>query len=417
MTSNNDDNQHFQNYSYFPVEEYRHRYEKASELMEKYNIDLLLITCRENINYFIGYDTGLYNIGDKYFHCFGVLPRDARLKPAFLIREGNEGTASSVWVQDKRFWKCSKGEYGGAPYIDMLIEVLKEKGLSNAKIGLELDPGMGLRYGIFKDLSENLKDHSFIDSSLLIWELRKVKSELEVDTIKKACDITCSGYLEGFSAIKEGISEKYIASTIGARMMKEGADTFGSGVIMIYSGSERETWCDALPSDYELKKGDLLQIDGGCTFRGYKSDIMRMAVIGKPSEQQKTNYEIAKEAYQAGLEIVKEGTRCDEVWKEGAKVWSKHGYIDFVNNRKQSNWCIDGHSIGLDIHEPPYISLVEPEVLKSGMVITIEFFNTHNGTWPLRDAKWWYVIVNMIVVRKDGAEVLSNKMKNDLWIA
>ena len=333
--------------------------------MEKFDIDLLIVSSKENINYFIGYDTGLFNIDDKYFQCFGLLPKDVSLKPAFLIREGNEGTASASWVEDKRFWKCSKGNYGGASYIDLLLDVLKEKGLDKINIGLELDNGMNLRYDIFKNMSENLRSNNFVDASKIIWEIRKIKSDLEIKMIKKACDITCAGYIEGFKAIKEGVSERHIAAIMGAKMMKEGADCFGSGTIMLYSGKERETWCDALPSDYRLKKGDLLQVDGGCTFKGYKSDIMRMACVGMPSKKQKDNFDIAKEAYLNALEIVKEGARSNQIWKEGEKVWLKYGYSNFIKNRKKSNWCIDGHGIGLDVHEPPNISLVEQEVLKN----------------------------------------------------
>jgi Xaa-Pro aminopeptidase len=213
------------------------------------------------------------------------------------------------------------------------------------------------------------------------------------------------------------MSEKYIASLMGARMLREGADCFGSGVIMIYSGRERETWCDGLPTDYRLKKGDLVQVDGGFAFEGYKSDIIRMACIGKPSNEQKKNYEIAKEASIKSINSIREGISCREVWKEAEKVWKKYGYEDFINGRKKANWCANGHGIGLDIHEPPVISLAEKELLKNGMVITIEAFNTHNGIWPLKKAEWWYVIEDLVLVKKDGYELLSDTMSNDLWIA
>lgn len=94
---------------FFPAVEYEERYRKVSKAMASHDIDALIVTARENIRYFTGFNTGLYNIDDKYFNCFAILPRDMSLKPAFLIREGNEGTASLVWMEDKRFWPCSKG--------------------------------------------------------------------------------------------------------------------------------------------------------------------------------------------------------------------------------------------------------------------------------------------------------------------
>lgn len=404
------------NFSYFPREEYEKRYEKVSKLMGKYNIDLLLITSKENINYFMGYDFGELEIDDKYFYCFGILPKDMSLKPTLIIGEGNEGTASISWVEDRRFFTYSKKQFMGMQYIDLLIEIIKEKGLNKSNLGLELGPGMNLRYDIFKEITGRLKRNNFVDASKLIWDVRKIKSNLEIETIREACRITCSGYIEGFKALREGVTEKYIASVMGSKMIEEGADCFGSGIIMLYSGKERETWCDGLPSDYKLKKGDLVQVDGGFTFKGYKSDIMRMACIGKPTKDQEKNYEVAKEASAKSIEVIKEGVGCSQIWKEAEKVWLKYGYEEFVRNRKEKNWCANGHGIGLDIHEPPTISLMEEELLKSGMVITIEAFNTHNGTWPLKDAEWWYVIEDLILVKKNGYEILSNMMSNDLWI-
>ena len=402
---------------YFPAAEYQERYRRASGFMEEAGLDALIITCRENIKYFMGFNTGLYNIDDKYFNCFGILPADMGLKPTLVIREGNEGTASLSWVEDKRFWPCTRGEYGGVAHTETILEVLREKGLNRARIGLELGTSMGLKHELYKDLEHKLVGALLLDGSPVIWDCRKIKSDMEVEFIRKACDITCGAYMKGFQEIKRGTSEKQIARTIYAAMTREGADLFGPGVIMMYSGRKRETWCDALPSDYVLEEGDLLQVDGGCTFGDYKSDIMRMACVGKPTREQADNYNVARDAYYSGLEKVREGVRCSDVWKEGMKVWLKHGFDDFVKNRKRANWCIDGHSIGLDIHEPPNIGLAVDEELKENMVITLEFFNTHNGTWPLKDARWWYVIENIVRVKKEGCEVLSSRMPDDLWIA
>ena len=142
-----------------------------------------------------------------------------------------------------------------------------------------------------------------------------------------------------------------------------------------------------------------------------------MACLGKPTRGQLDNFKIAMEAFNSSAEIVKAGVMCREIWLQAEKVWSRYGFKDFVRHRRQDNWCTNGHGIGLDIHEPPAISLAEEELLRSGMVVTIEAFNTHNGSWPLKDARWWYLIENMVLVTEDGHEVLSSTMDNDLWVA
>lgn len=405
------------NFAYFPEEEYKNRYKKLSGLMDKYNIDFLIVTSKENISYFTGYNFGELEIDDKYFHCFGVLPGDMSLGPTLVVGEGNEGSASMSWIKDRRFFKYSRKQFMGLQYIDSLSEVIKEKGLDRSNMGLELGSGMSLKYDFFSSISQVFDPANIIDASELIWDLRKIKSTHEIKAIKKSCDITGKGYIKGFEALGEGVTEKHIASIMGSSMIQEGADCFGTGIVMFYSGKDRGTWCDGLPSDYILKKGDLAQVDGGFAYKGYKSDIMRMACIGNPTREQEHNYNIAREASTSSIAAIKEGVSCNELWKVAEKVWLKNGFEDFVRNRKKSNWCSIGHGIGLDIHEPPSISLGENEILKSGMVITIEAFNTHNGSWPLKDALWWYVIEDIILVNKNGYNILSDIMDNGLWIA
>jgi len=386
-------------------------------LMEKEGIDLCLLSGKENINYFAGYDFGELQMDDKYFNCFLVISRDAGPGPVLIVGEGNEGTASMSWLKDRRFFKYDKKQFMGAQYSSLLEEVIREKSSSKESIGLELGPGMRLDYNILRFVGEKFPGREVRDCSAIIWKLRMVKSAAEIACLRKSCQITCRGYEEGFSSISQGRQEKEISAIMGAKMMEEGADCFGSGIIMFYSGKDRQTWCDGLPSQYRLRKGDLIQVDGGCSYMGYKSDLVRMACVGDPSREQQDNFKIALEAFNESVDAVKEGVRCSDLWMQAEKVWSRHGYDRFIKNRRADNWCTNGHGIGLDIHEPPAISLAEDRMLEEGMVITIEAFNTHNGTWPLRDAEWWYLIENMVLVKKEGCQVLSNSMDNNLWIA
>ena len=405
------------NYSYFHPGEYSSRCLDLSALMDLNNIDQCILTGKENINYFAGYDFGELQIDDKYFNCFLIISRDHNSGPVLLVGEGNEGTASMSWIKDRRFFKYNKRQFMGAQYDGLLKEVIHEKSTKNNILGLEIGPGMKPDYHVYRFLRDNFANMKIKDCSGIIWKLRKIKSPGEIEVIRKSCEITCRGYIEGFKSIHEGVEEKNISSIMGAKMMEEGADCFGSGVVMLYSGKDRGTWCDALPSNYCLRKGDLAQVDGGCSYRGYKSDIMRMASVGKPDRTQSDNFKIALEAFYKSVELVKDGIACKKIWLQAEKIWSKYGLDDFIKNRRKDNWCTNGHGVGLDIHEPPVISLAEDEELRSGMVITIEAFNTHNGTWPLKDAEWWYVIENMILVKENSYEILSSFMDNELWIA
>ena len=97
------------NYSYFPVEEYHARCLNMAKLMDLKNMDLCIISGKENINYFAGYDFGELQMNDKYFKCFLIIPRDFRTGPILIVGEGNEGTAVGKYLRAQAKPAIKKG--------------------------------------------------------------------------------------------------------------------------------------------------------------------------------------------------------------------------------------------------------------------------------------------------------------------
>ena len=269
-------------YQEFPRSEFIARYGKSSKLMDQAGIDYLLLTQKENLIYFTGLQTITWAVKDDRH--FAVLPRHAPNDAALLLPEHLAGNSKTSWIEDVHFHAQHRHEFAAADY---LTDFLRDKGLHKGTIGVEMGPGlrMGISYREFERIRQSLPEAKFVDASGVIWKTRSIKSNAEKELMRKSCEITCKGFRAGFESLAEGMTEKELAEVICSTMFKEGIDDAGAmhKWIIITQCGEKLSWCDAVPSDYKLKKGDLVFLDGGFNYKGYQSDIIRMASLGKPN--------------------------------------------------------------------------------------------------------------------------------------
>ncbi len=134
-------------------------------------------------------------------------------------------------------------------------------------------------------------------------------------------------------------------------------------------------------------------IDLGARHYGYCADLTRVFVWGKmPSRFQKA-YAAIKKAKDAAISKIKEGVKACEVDKAARDVIEKNGFGKYFLHGL-------GHGVGLRVHEPPYLKPDCDEILKEGMVITIEpgiYYKDHFG---IRTE-------DMVVVKSGKGELIS----------
>lgn len=123
-------------------------------------------------------------------------------------------------------------------------------------------------------------------------QVRKVKSEREIEKFRTACDITCEAFNAGLDYIAEGKSEKEIGHIIASEMVRLSPDVCVNHpwIIFVHASGRGPCAFDGIPSDYRFKRTDSVYIDGGFIFQGYGADIIRCAVIGQPSKNQERYY-------------------------------------------------------------------------------------------------------------------------------
>lgn len=408
-------------YADFPVEEYLSRFDKARKLMQGENIDALFLTQRENLRYFAGFRDGAWGVKHFYYCC--LLPADEDIKPMLYLGETDDFLAQESWIEEEVYWKWPRAYYmgrgEGSGFVATLVETLKKKGLDRGKIATEIgtECRLGFSQREFDELRKTLPKVEFVDGDEIIFGCRRIKSSLEIECIRRACEISIEALKRGFQSIQEGMSEEELASIIRVEMCRRGATDLN--FMAIYAGFDRAMWADSMPTGYRFKKGDTIQFDGGSSCKGYCCDFKRMAIVGKPSKKVLEQFEVAKEAITAGIKSMVIGNRCHNVCEICFQKIREGGFPKMAKWSEDEGFGAVGHSIGLDIHEQPGLSLGNNTKLEEGMVFSIEPCVFEDDIVPWKDAKQRYGLEDEVLVTKDGPEVLTqwDILSHDLWVA
>jgi Xaa-Pro dipeptidase len=229
-------------------------------------------------------------------------------------------------------------------------------------------------------------------NSSFIRELRKVKDQEEIKLMRKAAELTSQGMRVAYETVATGVREYDVAAEIEYAMRKLGSSGTAFETI-VASGS-----CSAYPhggcSDKKIRKGDLVIVDIGATYKSYRSDMTRTFVAGKPSEKQKKLYQIVKKAQETAFEALKPNVKVKDVDAAARKIIADAGYGEyFVHNL--------GHGVGLEVHEPPTLSPDSKDVLAVGNVVTVEPGVYIVGYGGIR-------IEDTVLVQRKDAEKLTN---------
>jgi Xaa-Pro dipeptidase len=245
-----------------------------------------------------------------------------------------------------------------------------------------------------------LKLKEFIDieniafSDDILSSFRVIKDDDEVSLILRAAYIIDETFSKLLKSDIKGKTERQVAALIDYIMKTLGASSPSFDTIV--AAGENGANPHHSPSDRVIKDGDALVLDFGAVYNGYCSDITRTVVIKKSSPDVEAVYNIVAEAQQKAIESVKENMPVKKIDETARKVIEAHNFGEFFIHRT-------GHGIGLDIHESPYITNTNEEVLKNGMVFTIEPGIYLQGKFGIR-------IEDDILV-KDKATVLTKSTK------
>ena len=230
----------------------------------------------------------------------------------------------------------------------------------------------------------------------VVEELRAVKDPAELARIEAAAAVTDEALEEIRPRLRPGTSETEIQRGIDDAIRARGAA--GPAYDTIVASGPNSARPHARPTDRELAPGDLLIIDAGAVVDGYRSDMTRTFVMGRPSAEKADMIELVTRAQAAAVAAVRPGAPTGAVDEACRSVIAEAGLDDaFVHGT--------GHGVGLDIHELPRVCSGATAILRPGHVLTVEPGVYIAGVGGVR-------VEDSVVVTADGCRALTRHPKD-----
>jgi len=227
--------------------------------------------------------------------------------------------------------------------------------------------------------------------------LRQIKTEAEVSAIRRACQITSQAFDAILPVIREGMTEKELQLELDYTMLRMGAE--GLAFTTIVASGENGSLPHAIPGDRRLRKGDMITMDYGAKFGGYCADMTRTVALGQPTEQMVHVYSTVLTAQEMCEEALCAGKVCSDIDKIARDYIDSQGYAGRFGHGL-------GHAVGIDIHEDPRLSFSCHDILRPGVVMTVE-----PGVY-LPQAGFGVRIEDSCLVTEKGLRPLTNFPKN-----
>lgn len=310
-------------------------------------------------------------------------------EPSMLVPSlSGEQVRQATWIDDVRTWADNED-----PSRAM------ENGLSKAGITDHVLVDDRLWSTFLLDLQALLPEATFGLASDILAGLRLRKDPEELAALETAARIT-DGVMTDIRSLGEeviGLTETDLAREINSRLENAGGDepSFETIVGAGPSGAQPHH----RHSDRTIARGDPVVIDFGCYVDHYPSDQTRTVIFaGEPPEEFEESFSAVRDAQQAGLEAVEPGVTAETVDRAARDLIEQRGYGEAFLHRT-------GHGVGLEVHEPPYLVEGNEQVLKEGMVFSIEPGVYLEGKFGIR-------IEDLVVVTSSGVERLNQTTRS-----
>ena len=378
----------------FSKNEYKNRLKKVQLSMQEKGIELLISQDTANINYLTGYDAWSF----YYAQC--VIVHISADEPICFIRAQDAGGAfiktylkkENIIIYDEKYihtWPLH-------PY-DALVHLIKKNKWDKLKIGVEMDAHYFTAY-CYEKLKQGLPNASIVDSERLVNWVRFVKSDAEIDFMKKAAVISENAMRTAMEIINPGIRQCDAVAEIQKSLFK-GTSEYGgeyASITTLLPTGKGTSASHLTASDDKFKKGEVTIVELSGTYKRYHAPMARTVNLGKPEKKKIDAMNATNEALEAGIAASKPGNTANDV---AQNFWN---VLDKYNIKKESR---TGYSIGIG-YPPDWgehtinISKEDMTILKPNvcyhMIAVMQF-----GDWGVEASE-------SIRITEDGNELLCN---------
>jgi Xaa-Pro dipeptidase len=355
------------------------RIETARRLMRENGFDALLLEPGSTLSYF---STARWGLSERSFLMVVPVNGDvAWVCPGFEEARAREQVGANA---DVRVWQEDESPFR------LVAGILRDRGAATGKLGVE----SRVRFFVADGVRQEAPGATLSLADAVTVGCRMIKSPAELALMQKANDITIAALRATFASLRAGMTQHEISRIMSQAQARLGGGDDGA---LVGLGAASAFPHGTVVAQH-LKEGDVVLIDAGCSVEGYKSDITRTSVFGRPSARQRQVWDLEQRAQQAALAAARPGVPCEAVDAAARKVITDAGFgpdyrVPGLPHRT-------GHGIGLDGHESPNLVRGNRLPIQPGMCFSDEPTITIYGEFGVR-------LEDCLHVTEDGARFFS----------
>ncbi len=275
----------------------------------------------------------------------------------------------------------------------LVRDVLREFGISGqARIALS-DRALAETVVAVQRLVEGAR---FLSATDLLRPLRRIKSPQEMALLRRAGEITEAAFAVVLAMLKPGMTELDIIAEVDYQLQRHGS-LGPSFPTTLYCSGPRHPLIFGKRTETQnrvLLPPVAVLFDFGAIYEGYCYDFGRTVAFGEPPEDLRRYFDLVMASQAAGIAALRVGATCEQADAAARAVIAEAGLGNLFRHRL-------GHGIGLDVHEPPFLTAGDSTVLEEGMTFTVEPSITTFDGFSAR-------VEDVVAVGADGGEPLTH---------
>jgi Xaa-Pro aminopeptidase len=373
-----------------PADWYGRKLSHLQHQLEAHKLDALLLGRASNVIYTTGY---FHRTTERPLLVF--IPCDA--DPVMFIPAVERDQIRQWWRGDVEVYFDYPGTIDP---LEWACGEIAKRGYRRKRIGVE-DISATLHMRMARALP-----HAEIipGTDGMVSRMRYVKDASELALMQRAmefADFTVSAardFIQRHGRVTEDEILRASADATAEKLARELADVVGVSIEPPFAGmvpfGRRSAYPHALPDrSRSLQRGDPLILSFGSQIGGYNVECERSFVVGNPDDRARRMFDAMLAAHDAAVSALKQGAVAEEIDRKAQDLIRNAGMADCLRHRT-------GHGIGLEAHEPPWISAGDRTVLLNGMTLCVEpgVYDPQFGGFRHSDT---------VVVHSDGAQVMN----------
>ena len=376
---------------------YNKRLQAVQQRMADLNIDLMFLPYSANLDYVTGIHREEQNFGNTMY------PGD---------------WMTGAWVAPGRAPILTlprmQADFHGGAHGDFDVRVLPDAADPKALVrdvltalGIQENSTLAIedraRAETILNLQALIANLQFVSASAILRPMRVIKDADELAILRKAGEITEVAYIATRAKLRHGMTTLDLITEVNFQLKQHGS----------YAPSFQTSFYNMgrnFPFNFQNKDEVMLlplnppvsiSFDFGSVLDGYCYDFGRSVFFGQPDDEYRKCYDLVIASQAAGIAALKVGNTCADADAAARAVIEEAGYGYAFRHRL-------GHGIGMDVHEPPFLTKSDTTVLQAGMCFTAEpsIFIPHQFGMRVED---------IIVVGETGGEALTTGYK-DLYV-